>query len=199
VSERESGAPAAEHEMIVCFADLVGFTALGDQLGAEELAMLAAHLAELAAEVAREPVRLVKTIGDAAMFVCREAPPLVETALSLVEAVEAEEPLALRSGIASGTGMQWEGDFYGSAVNLASHVTRIAPARSVLCTKPVRNAAAGGFAWTYTGRHRLKGVSALLPLYRARRLKAPASAREGPSAAATVRKGDIAVWCVMTA
>jgi adenylate cyclase len=186
-AERDSGGPGDEHEVVVCFADLVGFTALGGELAAKGLAMLAGRLAELAADAAREPVRLVKTVGDAAMFMSPEAPPLVEAALSLIEAVDAEELPGLRSGIASGTVVPWAGDFYGTAVNLASHVAGVAQTGNVLCTKEVRDAAAEGFAWSYAGRHRLKGVSALLPLYRARRLKAPASADVDRSTAAAVR------------
>jgi adenylate cyclase len=175
---REPSTPAAGPELVVCFADLVGFTALGGQLTAQELATVAAHLAKLAAQVAREPVRLVKTIGDAAMFVGPEAPPLVEAALSLVDTVMAEEMLALRSGIASGTAVPWAGDVYGNAVNVASRVTGVAQAGTVLCTREVHEAARGGFAWSYAGRHRLKGVSELQPLYRARRLATPAT-RQG--------------------
>ena len=52
---------------------------------------MASKLAELANEVTEPPVRLVKTIGDAAMFVSPEARPLVSTALSLLEAVQAAD------------------------------------------------------------------------------------------------------------
>jgi class 3 adenylate cyclase len=58
----------------------------------------------------------------------------------------------------------------------------------------VRDAAAEGFTWSYAGRHRLKGVSALLPLYRAHRLNAPAIADEARWPAAAVRvEGDSAL------
>ena len=72
----------------MCFADLVGFTRLGAEVEVQELGTSASRLAELAGEVAVAPVRLVKTIGDAAMFVSREVPPLVDAALSLVAAAE---------------------------------------------------------------------------------------------------------------
>jgi class 3 adenylate cyclase len=39
---------------------------------------------------------------------------------------------------------------------------------SVLCTREVRDAAGDGLDWSAAGRHRLKGVSAPTPLYRAR-------------------------------
>jgi class 3 adenylate cyclase len=48
----------------------------------------------------------------------------------------------------------------------------------VLATEEVHDAAEGDFDWSFAGRHRLKGVSDRVPLYRARRLDAPAPARE---------------------
>ena len=71
-AERESGQVAGAQEMAVCFADLVGFTRLGGEVEPRELGGVAVKLGELATKVARPPVRLVKTIGDAAMFVSPE-------------------------------------------------------------------------------------------------------------------------------
>jgi adenylate cyclase len=62
----QSGQLAGAQEMVIRLADLVGFTALDGQIAPEELGGVAGQLAELAAEVAVAPVRLVKTIGDAA-------------------------------------------------------------------------------------------------------------------------------------
>ena len=171
-AERESGEIPDAQELGVCFADLVGFTRLGGEVGVEGLGTVAARLSELAAETSVAPVRLVKTIGDAAMFVSPEIPPLVDAALSLVEAVEAAELPALRAGIASGPATLHSGDYYGHSVNLSSRVTGIARPGSVLCTEAVRDAAREQFEWSFAGRHRLKGVSEPLALYRARRLGA---------------------------
>jgi len=60
--ERESGTLGSEQQLTVCFADLVGFTRLGGQVEARELGSVAGTLAELAADLAESPVRLVKTI-----------------------------------------------------------------------------------------------------------------------------------------
>ena len=92
--------------------------------------------------VTEPPVRLVKTIGDAAMFVSPEPAPLVEVALELVDAFEEEELPSLRAGIAFGPALQRAGDYYGNSVNLASRVTGVARPGSVLCTREVRDAAA---------------------------------------------------------
>lgn len=171
--ERQAGRVAADQQIVVCFADLVGFTHLGAEIDAAELGSVAGAMAELAAEVADGPVRLVKTIGDAAMFVSAEAPELVEAALKLVRAVEQADLPALRTGIAIGPAQQRAGDWYGHAVNLASRVTGVARPGSVLCTEEVRDAGPDAFAWSYAGRHRVKGVGEPLALYRARPLDAP--------------------------
>jgi adenylate cyclase len=170
-AERESGEAGGTQEITVCFVDMVGFTRLGAQIEAQELGSLASRLAELATEVTEAPVRLVKTIGDAAMFVSTEPGPLVSVALSLLEAVERADLPSLRAGVASGTALQRAGDFYGHAVNLASRVTGAARPGAVLCTKEVRDAAADDFDWSFARKHKLKGMSDAVPLYRARRLE----------------------------
>jgi adenylate cyclase len=156
----------------ICFADLVGFTRLGGEIETQELGTMAERLGELAAEVAEPPARLVKTIGDAAMFVSPDTGPLVAVALSLVEAVQEAELPSLRAGVACGPALQRAGDFYGQPVNLASRVTGIARPDSVLCSQEVRDAAPDEFDWSFAGRHRLKGVGDRVPLHRARRLPA---------------------------
>jgi adenylate cyclase len=177
-AEREFGQLADSEDIAVCFADLVGFTRLGGEVEGQELGTLANRLAELAGEVAAAPTRLVKTIGDAAMLVSREVPPLVEAALELVAAAEREDLPALRAGIAYGPATVRAGDFYGNSVNLASRVTGVARPGSVLCTEEVRDAAAEQFDWSFAGKHRLKGVSHPISLYRARSHAAAPRGRE---------------------
>jgi adenylate cyclase len=182
--EREQGSIGGAQETAICFADLVGFTRLGGETEATELGSVAGKLAELAAEVAERPVRLVKTIGDAAMFVSPEPGPMVSAALALVDAVEAAELPSVRAGIACGSALQRAGDFYGHPVNLASRVTGVARPGSVLCTEEIRDQAPDDFEWSSAGRHRLKGVEGAQPLYRARPVGA--ASQDGSKK----RKGD---------
>jgi adenylate cyclase len=167
-AERESGRLAVEQEQAVCFVDLVGFTRLGGELEAQELGGVVGTFSELAADVADAPVRLVKTIGDAAMLVSREPGPLVDAALRLVDAVQAADLPAVRAGIALGPTTFRAGDFFGHAVNLASRITGISRPGSVLCDKAVHDAVGEDFDWSFAGRHRLKGIGESVPLYRAR-------------------------------
>jgi adenylate cyclase len=112
----------------------------------------------------------VKTIGDAAMFVSPQPGALVAVALRLIEAIEEAELPPARAGLALGPALQRAGDFYGHSVNLASRVTGIARPGSVLCTKEIQDRVPDQFKWSSAGRHRLKGVSDPVPLYRARPL-----------------------------
>jgi adenylate cyclase len=169
-AERETGEAGGAQQITVCFADMVGFTRLGTEIEAQELGTLVTRMAELATDVTESPVRLVKTIGDAAMFVSPDAGALVSVALSLLEAAQAADLPSLRAGVASGTALQRAGDFYGHAVNLASRVTGVARAGSVLCTAEVRDQAPDRFDWSFARKHKLKGMSDPVPLYRARPL-----------------------------
>ena len=62
------------------------------------------------------------------------------------------------------------GDVFGRAVNLASRVTSIARAGSVLATREVRDAARDEFTWSSARARRIKGLPEPVPLYRARPL-----------------------------
>lgn len=187
-AELAAGRLAGEQETGVCFVDLVGFTTLGAQLEADELGGVVSRFTELAADAGDSKVRLVKTIGDAAMLTCRELEPLVDAALGLLEAVEEADLPSARAGVACGRALTRAGDLYGYAVNLASRVTGIARPGSVLCTKEVRDATGEEFDWSYAGKHRLKGVGEV-PLYRARRLETAAGAsRPSPPKAGRRRR-----------
>jgi adenylate cyclase len=175
LTELQTGDIAGSQDLAVCFADLVGFTRLGGQVEVRELGTVADRLAREAASLTEAPVRLIKTIGDAAMFVSPEPEPLVGVALDLVRAFEEEDLPSLRAGIAFGPAFMRTGDYYGNSVNLASRVTGIARPGSVLCTDEIRDAADSAYNWSSTGKHKLKGVSGPITLYRARPLEADES------------------------
>ena len=160
--------PSAE-EYTVCFADLVGFTRLGEDLEPTEYGAVTERLGELAAEIAEPPVRLVKLIGDAAMLASRETEPVLGAALALQSsAAEADDLPELRVGVARGSAIPRAGDLYGRAVNLASRLTAIARPGSVLCDAATKEAAGDAFDWSYAGSRRIKGIDGQVRLFRAR-------------------------------
>jgi len=166
-----SGEIRGSVDRAVCFADLVEFTRLGEEIAPEELGSVVGRFEEMAAIVAEPPVRLVKTIGDAAMLVSNEVAPLLEAALELIEVAEGEgeEFPFLRAGLAVGPTLAQSGDYYGRAVNLASRLTAVARPGSVLVDAAAKEAAGDDFFYSFAGERKLKGIDSGVKLYRARR------------------------------
>lgn len=173
-AERASGRLSGAREVTIGFADLVGFTRLGEELPPDELGDVASRLEGLAAEVIEPPVRLVKTIGDAAMLMSPESAPLVDCTLALVAAADAEGESfpQLRAGLAHGPALSRAGDWYGRPVNLASRITAVARPGTVLVTGDVRDAAPDGHRYSFAGARAIKGVPGQVKLFRARPLEA---------------------------
>ncbi|HEX8120647.1 MAG TPA: adenylate cyclase regulatory domain-containing protein [Solirubrobacteraceae bacterium] len=171
----QAGRVGREWDTAVAFADLVGFTRLGGQVAAEDLGGVARRLGALAEHAVEQPVRIIKTIGDAVMLSCSDPAKLVSAVIDLNDAVEEEGEgfPQLRTGVAFGPAIERDGDLYGHAVNLASRVTGIARPGSVLATEEVHEAAEDGFRWSFAGERKVKGVGEVR-LYRARRAEEPA-------------------------
>jgi adenylate cyclase len=170
--EITAGRRSDVHEVTVGFCDVVGFTRLGEGVPAADLGAIATRLAALAAGVAEPPVRLIKTIGDAVMFVAPEPAPLLDTALGLMEAAEREGDQfpSLHAGAAHGPALRRWGDYYGGPVNLAARLTERARPGALIADGSVRERAGDdGFAWSDAGLKKLKGVSEPLPVWRCRR------------------------------
>jgi adenylate cyclase len=173
-AELESGHLRGSTPITIAFADLVGFTSLGEQVEVGELGDVSGRLLELATSLAQSPVRLVKMIGDAAMLVSREPEALLEATLGLVEAVEDDGGLpSLRAGVAQGEAIGRAGDWYGRPVNLASRLTGFARAGSVVADGNVKAAFGednGPFAFSFAGKRRFKGIKGEIAVFRAKRV-----------------------------
>jgi adenylate cyclase len=137
--------------MTIGFVDLVGYTALSQLLAEDELATLIARFEALTydAVVARGG-RVVKMIGDEAMYVAEEPEVGAGIALALVDAVASDQMLPIaRAGLAFGRVIAREGDYFGPTVNLASRLVGLARAGTVLTSDEVHDALpeADGFTW----------------------------------------------------
>lgn len=168
-AELQTGRLPDAQQVVVGFVDIVGFTRLGEQVLPEELGAVVTRFEEQVEDAVRPPVRLVKTIGDAAMLVAPEAPPVLDTMLGLVESSREDDdrPL-LRAGIASGEALPRAGDLYGRPVNLASRLTSFARRGTVVASKEVHDAAPDGYDWSQVGSRRIKGVRGEVEVYRLR-------------------------------
>jgi adenylate cyclase len=148
--------------LAVGFVDLVGYTALSQELEPEELAALVTRFEELAYDtVAEHAGRVVKTIGDEVMFVDAEIANAANIALRLTERSAVDELLPeARAGLAAGTVLSQEGDYYGPVVNLASRLVELPRPGTVLASSEVRDTLADdpAFIWHRLRSRRIRDI-----------------------------------------
>jgi adenylate cyclase len=152
----------------VGFADIVGYTAMAQELSATELgALLSRFEAHVFDVVARRGARVVKSIGDAVMFVGLPG-DVVNIALELCEEVDGVPPL--RQGVSYGAVLARDGDYFGPTVNLASRLSDVARANTVLVSESVREALHDDATLRFRPLRprRLRGIGTV-PIYALRR------------------------------
>jgi adenylate cyclase len=164
------GLPVGQRHVAVCFADIVGWTELAQEAEDTHIGSVADRLGAMTTDLLRPPVRVVKMIGDAAMLVSPQEEPLLDLAIDMVDAAEADAEFPqLRAGVASGLALTRWGDWYGRPVNLASRVCSRARPGSVLVTGEVADSCGeAGYRFSPAGDKQLKGIGRV-PLWRARR------------------------------
>lgn len=137
--------------LVVGFADLVGFTALAQQVSGEELASVVDEFERLAYDiVVAGGGRVVKMIGDEVMFLVEVPAMAAEIALGLADASRDAATLSdVRVGMAIGPIVEREGDVFGTTVNLASRATSIAYPGTVVVSPDLRDALADEPAFAF--------------------------------------------------
>ncbi|HEX2577626.1 MAG TPA: adenylate/guanylate cyclase domain-containing protein [Aquihabitans sp.] len=158
---REHAGTDPDHRA-VGFADLVGFTALSQQVTAHELAAVVDRFEAIAYDtVSRLGGRVVKMIGDEVMFSVPDERAAAEIALSLSETYREDDGLSdVRVGLAAGPVLQREADLYGPVVNRASRIVNIAFPGTVVCGDEIHELLAGdpAFRWKSIGQRNLKDI-----------------------------------------
>ncbi len=146
----------------VGFADLVGFTALSQQIDAHDLAAVVDRFETIAYDtVNRLGGRVVKMIGDEVMFSVPDEAAAAEIALSLAETYRDDDELSdVRVGLASGPVLQREADLFGPVVNRASRLVNIAFPGSVVAAGEICDALddVEGITWKSIGVRNLKDI-----------------------------------------
>jgi adenylate cyclase len=142
------------------FVDLTGFTNFTEQNGDDAAGRLLSNFRALTRQVASERgIRIAKWLGDGAMIVALNQRDAISFALDLEALATLEcSPLAIRSGIATGKALLFEGDDYiGSAVNLASRLCDAAKAHEVLVLSDQVEELPDGVISADVGEYRLPG------------------------------------------
>jgi adenylate cyclase len=120
--------------LAVGFADMVGFTLLSQHLVQIELAAVVRRFEEISHDIVTGlGGRVVKMIGDEAMFVVDSVVGAARIGLGLAEAYADDELLSdVRVGLAVGPVLIHDGDYFGPTVNLAHRIVNIANPGTVI-------------------------------------------------------------------
>jgi adenylate cyclase len=164
-----------QRTLVVGFVDLVGYTALSRALSARQLAdLLGRFEAVVEDSVATHRGRLVKLLGDGAMFVAEDPNDACRLALNLLDALAADPDLPpARVGMAAGSVVALNGDYQGPVVNVAARLAGAAPPVAVVVDAEVQHAAASGFVFEPHRVAALKGFPSPPPMFVVRRRSRP--------------------------
>lgn len=112
----------------VGFADIVGFTAMSNEITQERLGdMVELFESRCADVIAGQGGRLVKSIGDSVLFVNSDPIRAYDTAEGIIAVVGRDSRMPdVRVGLATGSVVMRQGDVFGPPVNKAARLTQVA-------------------------------------------------------------------------
>jgi adenylate cyclase len=115
-------------QVTVGFADIVSFTALTNQLGHGRIGDLVEIFESRCADVvASRNGRVIKSIGDAVLFVNEDPIRAYDTAEGIIAVVGRDPRMPdVRVGLSTGAVVMRLGDVFGRPVNMASRLTAVA-------------------------------------------------------------------------
>ncbi|HTQ47774.1 MAG TPA: adenylate/guanylate cyclase domain-containing protein [Polyangiaceae bacterium] len=173
-------APPERRIVTVMYTDLVGFTALSEELGPLAVGAIIDRYLSRVAELAHEHGATVdKFIGDCVMIVfgapdalepAEQARRSVELALAIqagIRSIDAAVPLSARTGINTGEavvgnfGCEWRSDYtvIGPAVNVAARLEAAGQAGRILLGEETAKLLGDAYELTPVGELKLKNVS----------------------------------------
>ena len=166
--ERMSAMRDSQHtvEAAVGFVDLTDSTGLIVDYGVRAIEPALAKFEMAAADAAASwGGRLVKLIGDAAMFVTPDADGAVAATVEIVRAVASDDRLrGARGGVTFGELLHRDGDYFGDPVNLAARLANAAPTGAVFVDGAVAKRI--GDAAVSDGTRRIEGFTEPVEVFR---------------------------------
>ncbi|WP_396027239.1 adenylate/guanylate cyclase domain-containing protein [Actinomyces sp. 2119] len=106
------------------FVDIVSFTQRAQRMGKQDLTLMLEDFENTARDVVTSRgARVVKTIGDAVMYISDDLPTAADVVTSLVEELQSgPEAIRVRASLVQGRVVSRSGDVFGPTVNLASRL-----------------------------------------------------------------------------
>ncbi len=151
----------------VGFADIVSFTKRTAGLGSEELSDFVQLFETRSRDIVTEAGgRVVKTVGDAVLFIADTVEIGAEVALGLSKANPDGPEIPVRVGFVWGRVLSRFGDVFGQSVNLAARLTEACQPGEVLVDPPTAAllATSSTYALTEQPEAELQGLGTMRPV-----------------------------------
>lgn len=124
-----------EIQRVFLIGDLSGYTALTEAHGSISAAQIVKRYIEIVQTCLYKDACIVDTVGDEVLIVGNVGAGIIQTALEIRRKVEKEPDFpSVHIGIHAGNVLQQDGQYFGSAINIASRVSAHARADQILCT-----------------------------------------------------------------
>lgn len=160
-----------EYPASFAFVDLAGYTALTEEQGDLAGARVAVDLAHMVDAVTNpQGGEAVKWLGDGVMLRFRDASGALLSVLELVQRAP-EMGLPAHAGVAAGSAVFQDGDYFGRTVNLAARIAARATGGQTLVSQDVAElAAVADVGFREMAPLELKGFARPTPVFEAYRL-----------------------------
>lgn len=155
----------ARHTFLL--ADLAGYSALTEAHGDDRAADVAAEFVSAVRGLLQGyDAEEVKAMGDALLIRVASALAAMQLARRIVRELGGRHlMLGVRVGLHTATAVLRDGDWFGSAVNVAARVADLARAGEVVLTQAALDAVGSPVAVRGRGRHRLKNIAEPVAVY----------------------------------
>jgi adenylate cyclase len=170
VSQAETGTggrrlPGAV-QVAFLFCDLKDFTAYAEREGDEAAVEAVERLTAAVTRERGEGIRLMKSLGDGYMLCYSDTVQAVTVGARVIEAMSEGGGPGAHASVHEGAAIPREGDYFGSAVNLAARLLTAAGRGELVATRPVIQATEGRFTWESRGSEHIRGIAEPVEVFR---------------------------------
>jgi adenylate cyclase len=146
-------------EVTICFCDLKNFTTYADLAGDAAALDAVEQLTELVMHERCQELRFMKALGDGFMLCYSDVHEAVGATVRVISGMRRQGGPGVHASVHRGVAIARDGDYFGSAVNLAARLVAAAREHELIATRGVAEATANRFRWEPVGELGLRGFS----------------------------------------
>jgi adenylate cyclase len=155
-------------EVTFLFCDLKDFSGYAETHGDVAAVDLVKRLTVVVTGELGHHGHVVKALGDGFMLSYPEPGEAVSACVRIIEQMRGGGAPGVHAGVHHGVVLYREGDYFGSAVNLAARLLGLAGRDELLASEAIVRATAGRFDWESRGSQDIRGFGEPVCVYRLR-------------------------------